>query len=309
MRLRIRMRLYLKGGSGVVRLISILILIGLTLSSSLAFAESPTVVVSISPLYMILKDIAGERLNLRLLVSPGESPHTYSPKPSDLAFLSKAQAFLVIGFGLEGFLDSLKKVKGPKLVEVGELMVKMGLLKPIRAKGSHHHHHEHDVNPHIWLSPKVGIKLVEFLTQWVSGLDPSGKETYLKRSSAIVEELKTLDKEMKEFFSRVRVSMIDFHGAFEYMAKDYGFEIVGVVQETPGEEPSGKFLAELIKKAKAHSVKLVVIEPQMSQKMARMLANEIGAKLVVLDPLGDPERDSYPLLLRRSFEAIKEALR
>lgn len=298
---------------------SLVLAVLVSLSAASAALAGPGVVVStVAPLHMVVVELAGDRVEAKLLLGPGDSPHTYSPKPSDLAMVSRARLFLAVGLGNEVFLDEIKRVaSGAKVVELAEEMLERGMFEPIR--GHHHHgshgdhgHGEgdhHDVNPHVWLSPRIGVRMVERIAELLSEIDPEGAKLYGERSRGLVERLKALDAEMSSFASSHRVSMIDVHGAFAYLARDYGFDLVGVVQETPGAEPSGKYLADLIERGRARGVNVVVVEPQLPPKLAEVLARELGARVLRLDPLGDPAKETYDGLLRRNFEAIARAVR
>jgi len=58
-------------------------LVILTLQTFL-FAK-PVVVVSIQPEKTFVEKIAKDKIKIITMVSPGESPHTYEPKPSQMA--------------------------------------------------------------------------------------------------------------------------------------------------------------------------------------------------------------------------------
>ena len=54
-----------------------------------------------------------------------------------------------------------------------------------------------------------------------------------------------------------------------------------------GKEPSPKRLAAIISQAKAKGYKVVFVQPQMSRRTAETIAQAIGAKIVVADPLAE----------------------
>ena len=94
-----------------------------------------------------------------------------------------------------------------------------------------------------------------------------------------------------------------YHPAWGYFADTYGLEQIPV--EVEGKEPAAKQLADLIETAKANQIKVVFVEPRISQKTAESLAKEIGAKVVAIDPLGK----DYVENLKKAAQAFAEALR
>ena len=51
--------------------------------------------------------IAGDAIELTVLLEPGQNPHSYQPAPRDMVAVTEADLILVNGFGLEEFLDDL----------------------------------------------------------------------------------------------------------------------------------------------------------------------------------------------------------
>jgi ABC-type Zn uptake system ZnuABC Zn-binding protein ZnuA len=106
---------------------------------------------------------------------------------------------------------------------------------------------------------------------------------------------------------------VTFHDAFPYFARHFGFELVGVVLENVGQEPSAAELAALVDKVKAAHVKAVFSEAQFSPRLSQTLATEAGVSQVVTtlynDSLGPAPADTYLGLMRWNVDQIVAALR
>jgi ABC-type Zn uptake system ZnuABC Zn-binding protein ZnuA len=106
--------------------------------------------------------------------------------------------------------------------------------------------------------------------------------------------------------------LVTFHEAFPYFAARYGFQLIGVITPSPGQEPSAGELARLIDTVKAARVKAVFSEAQFSPKLTQTLAQEAGVQEVVSDlyndSLGDPPVDSYLGMMRYNVQRIVQAL-
>ncbi len=107
--------------------------------------------------------------------------------------------------------------------------------------------------------------------------------------------------------------LVTFHDAFPYLARHYGFQLVGVVLHNVGAEPATGDLARLVDSIKATGVKAVFSEAQFSPDLARILAEEAGISEIVTnlytDALGDPPADTYLGMMRTDITRIAEALR
>jgi ABC-type Zn uptake system ZnuABC Zn-binding protein ZnuA len=127
-----------------------------------------------------------------------------------------------------------------------------------------------------------------------------------------VNELARLDTEYRRALGRLgRKRVVAFHNSFAYLARRYGIEVVGLVEESPGKEPGARHVRELIDSIRALGVRAVLVEPQLSPKIAEAIARDSGASVVRVDPVGDPadpERATYLALMRSNLRALASAL-
>ena len=97
-------------------------------------------------------------------------------------------------------------------------------------------------------------------------------------------QLDTLDAELTAEIAEIpeeNRKLVTFHDAFPYFARHYGFELIGVILDNPGQEPSAADLAALVETVKATGVKAVFSEAQFNPKLADTLAQESGIENVV----------------------------
>jgi zinc transport system substrate-binding protein len=128
--------------------------------------------------------------------------------------------------------------------------------------------------------------IVPELTDKMIKVNPQSKEEYIQNSKTLILKLKAIDQDFRKH--KLSGSVFTFHNSFSYYAEEYGIQIAGVVQTSPGENPSPKELAELINKAKENNVKIIFVEPQMSDRAAKTIAETLNIDIAVIDPLGDP---------------------
>ncbi len=263
------------------------------------------VVVSIAPLADFARNVGGDRVEVVMLVSPGVSPHAFEPTPRQLKVLSRAAVLVLNGVGLELWAhDLVAAAQNPRLrvVHAAEGLDIIGA-----AKGGH----QGNVgNPHVWLAPVCAIHQVEQITEALIEVDPAGAGTYRENAEVYIGELRQLDAEARRTvgaFSRKR--FVAQHGVWSYFAREYGLAEVGVIETTPGDEPSPRELSDLVETMRRQQVTAIFVEPQLSQKAARVIAAETGAAIVELDPLGNPAVRGYLDTMRTNLEKMARALR
>ena len=260
------------------------------------------VLASILPLADFARQVGGDRVQVETLVPPGASPHTYELTPAQLQAVSRAKVLVLNGTGLEYWADKMiSAANNPNLV-----VVKTAEGLDIIAGDEH----APGGNPHVWLSPLNAIHQVEMIRDTLSQADPVGANTYRANANRYTGELSALDREIHDTVAMFRNrKFIAFHAAWAYLARDYGLEQAAVVETTPGKEPSPAEVAEIVRTAKAIGAKAIFAEPQFSSKAAAVIAEESGAQVLFLNPLGQPPDYRYIDLMRYNLNEMSKALK
>ncbi len=272
------------------RLILLLVLWFAWNHSSL-FAEKSSekigVVATVLPLADFAEEVGGEQIRVSAMVPPGADPHTYEPLPGQLKSLSRAQLYVAAGSGVEFELVWLDKLKAtnPRLVicnsSVGiQLANTEDSLRGFREGRPKHNHSD----PHVWLSPRNAVQMAKNIRDSLIRLDPKNEAYYQSRFESFASSLRQLDLEIKN--TLVGISQRNFmvyHPAWGYFAKDYLLNEIAI--EVDGKEPSAARIAGLIKEARARGIRTIFASPQFSQKSARVIAKEIGGKVILVDDL------------------------
>jgi ABC-type Zn uptake system ZnuABC Zn-binding protein ZnuA len=254
----------------------------------------------------IVQNIGGDRVTVTSIIPPGVGPEDYEPKPNDAKLLNDARLIVSNGVGLDDFLEKLLSSgaagQTPRLV--------LGEGVPVLTVDG-------EANPHFWLDPTlVKQYYLPKIVGKLSELDPDGKASYEANAAAYGSQLDALDAKLKATIQEIPQAnrkLVTFHDAFPYFARHYGFEIVGVVLENVGQEPTAAELATLVDKVKAASVKAVFSEAQFSPKLSQTLAQEAGITSVVTtlynDSLGPAPADTYLGVMRWNVDQIVKALK
>ena len=265
------------------------------------------VAATVFPVFDLTRRVAGDRLDVRLILAPGLDPHDYEPRPRDVAGLSDAGLIFAVGLGLDPWASSLARAAGAgeaRVFELGPLMDPIlappGLIRP-----------EPLIDPHFWTDPVRAQRAVGVIADALSGLDPEGAPFFRERGDGVRRSIDTLHAEVTrraETWRRHRI--VTFHGSLFYFAARYGLQVAGVVLPVPGSEPTAQHVASLVALLRGPDAAALFVEPQMDGQLARSLAREAGAAVHQVDPLGGgPGAESYEALVRGIAAAMDEALR
>ena len=234
------------------------------------------VFVSILPQAYFVERVGGDRVDISVMVGPGQSPVTYEPRPRQMVELGKAKLFFRIGVPFEDvWMDRISRAHP----EIKMIDTRRGVqLIPMKT----HHRHEDTQHaegrrgrkdPHIWLSLKlVKIQAKNICDALISVDDVCG-EYYRENLKAFNDDLKGLG---------ARKFMV-FHPAWGYFARDYGLDQIPV--EIGGKDPGAKELANLIEEAKNDGIKIIFVQKQFSEKSAEAIAAAIKGRIIQIDPL------------------------
>jgi ABC-type Zn uptake system ZnuABC Zn-binding protein ZnuA len=210
--------------------------------------------------------------------------------------LARARLLVLVGLDFEFWAeDMVNAVGNPRLVVTDT----SSAIDPIGR------------NPHTWLDPRNAILQVKSIRDALQRVDPEGRRFYEQNAARLVDELKALDQEIeKEIGSWSLHSFVAFHPAWSYFAKRYGLEQAAVVEETPGHEPSMDEMAHVIETAKAVGARAIFAEPQLPPEVAETIAEETGASVLLLDPIGGAEApDDYLGLIRYNVQTMAKAMK
>lgn len=291
-----------------MRIIAVILSLFLLTTVSPSYARQIKVIAGIAPLADFVRQVGGDRVDVKLLLPPGASPHVFEPTPKAVKDVSVADVFVKIGAGLEFWAEKIIQSSGNKKLIIVDSSSGIQLIK---------HHDEHEAHgpsgadPHIWLDPVIAISIVAKIEKALSEADPQGAGVYKKNASAYKEKLSLLDRDIAGRVKTFRIKeYVTFHPAWNYFSQRYGLRVSGVIEEAPGKEPGPKHIAKIIKDIKRTGSNVVFVEPQFNPKIGEVIAKEAGAKVLYLDPIGGQKgRETYIEMMRYNINAMERAMR
>lgn len=261
------------------------------------------VIASIAPLADFARQVGGDRVRVMVMVPPGASPHTYQIRPDQMQAVSRARVLVLNGVGLEYWADKVIDAAGnPKLV-----IVRTADGLPIIDSGDRH---EPSGNPHVWLNPIYAVHQVEKIRDAYIEADEKHAEFYRANAAAYIKKLNKLDAEIRQKVNRFRSrQFIAFHPAWIYFAKRYGLTQAAVIEDWPGKEPPPSKIREIVQTANRIKARAIFAEPQLSPKAAQVVAEESGAKVLMLNPLESFGESGYIGMMNANLRQMEKALK
>jgi zinc transport system substrate-binding protein len=268
------------------------------------------IVTSLFPLYDFARSIGSDKAEITLLLPPGVESHTFEPKPSDIITINNADIFVYTNKVMEPWVaDLLKSINSPNLVKV-DSSVGINFLK-----GSDEGEDLHGVDPHIWLDFDNAKKMADNICNAMAAKDPNNKDYYTSNLNNLKSNLDKLDSEYRTGLADCKYkTVIDAgHVAFGYLAKRYNLTFITAFQGfTPDTEPTPKNIAGLVDKIKKIGIQYIYYEELLSPKLAQVLEQETGTKLLPLNAAHNVSRDAmqrgetFISIMQRNLENLRK---
>ena len=264
----------------------------------------------------IARQIGGDRVEVHSVMKGPENAHNVMAMPTEMVYLNDADLFVHSGLDTEPWRDNLLRgARNPKVNQgqPGWVDMSAGIeLKEVpqgkvgRDQGDVHAYG----NGHFTLNPRIAQRLTVTLVKAMIAADPANGDYYKANAKKLVTELAAVGREIRETFEPYAgLKVVTFHKAWEYFADAVPMEIVGTIEPKPSITPSPAQVRRTIDLMKQQGVKVVICETYDDDKLARYVADQAGATMIVLPDhvLGMPEVDSYQKLFRYDARKIIEA--
>jgi len=242
------------------------------------------VLVSVVPYKNFVEKIAGETVQIGVMVPAGASIHTYEPTPKEMVAASKADVWFLIGEAFEA--KAVKAFKNHNL-KMKFVDLKQGVdLISNDPNYDARHCCKHCLDLHIWLSPRQSKVQAQAIARNLINLYPENKQLYETNLQSFLNEIDALDQEIVSRLNSLKNrTILVSHPAYAYFCRDYGLRQLSIEYE--GKDPTSLQLTNVMDEARKNNIKTIFIQPQYNNKGARLIAEHIGAKVVTLNPYAE----------------------
>lgn len=270
--------------------------------------DRPVVLTTFTVLADMAQVVAGPDARVESLTGPGTEIHGYEPSPDDLRRASEADLLLANGLGLEAWLQRLVAPLDLPTVLLTDRVDPVEIEEGASER--------YPLNPHAWMSPRVGRQYVAAIAEALADLDPARAAAYHQRAqdySAEIQEVETLLVERLADVPPEHRLLVTCEGAFSYLARDTGLTEAYLWPVNAERQGTPQQVAAVIRAVREADVPAVFCESTVSPLAQAQVARETGAVLggvLYVDSLSEPEGPvpSYLDLLRHDAEVILAGL-
>lgn len=265
-------------------------------------SETRQITVSIEPLRYLTENVAGSYFEVTTLVPKGSSPETYEPTPKQMMALNNSCVYFAIGqLGFErNWLDKLK-ASAPNVMYVN---TDEDIIDKEQTATSEHSGCAHGGcgDPHVWTTPRYMKMMAETVCSTLCKVDSAHADAFRSNLNTLNEKLDLCDAYIVSRLKGLpRKAFLIYHPTLTYFAKDYGLEQIAIEQD--GKEPTTKQLAQIIRTCRDKKVGVIFIQQEFDRKNAELIAKEIGARLVTINPLAYEWEDQMHLIADELYQA------
>lgn len=275
--------------------------------------EKQIVVCSTTQVADFTREVVGDLMDVRCILSSGMNPHGYLPVPRDSRLVELADLCLQNGLHLEGknWMGSLARDNGNKpLISCTDGVLPLDLMYEGRMVK----------DPHAWFDPRNAAIYVNNIVDAVCGIDPANAEDYQARADLYLKQLRVLDAWIDKQvlgIPRERRVLVTSHDAFNYFASRYGFTVRSPVGWSTGTEVGGGMTPEsrrrVIESIREFNVPAVFFETSVNPKTIRQIASEAGVNIggeLYSDAMGEEGSagETYIGMMRENALTICRAL-
>ncbi len=282
------------------------------------------VVATVFAEYDFLRNIAGDAVNLSMLMMPGADLHAFDPTPKDIMEVQEADLFVTVGgesdAWSEKIIDSIdsNKLQTVRLMDCVDHVVEEELVEGMEAEDDEDGHgEEKEFDEHVWTSPKNAVQIVEKLRDKLCRMDEANAELYQDNAKSYIKKLQKLDEAFTELVQNAkrREIIVADRFPFRYFADAYGLKYYAAFPGCSTQTgTSVETIAFLIRKAKEDDIPVVFHMEMSSEAMCNTICDEAGAKKAQLNAVHNISRQDfnkgigYLELMKENIEVLKEAL-
>jgi ABC-type Zn uptake system ZnuABC Zn-binding protein ZnuA len=254
----------------------------------------------------LLRQVAGDRADVRQILRPNSDPHDYEPRPSDVKALVEARLVVRSGGDVDEWLDGL-------VDDAGSDAPVLDLSEHVRTRRV-----DGELDPHWWQDPRNAELAVAAIRSRLVEADPGGAGVYRRGAARYLDRLRRLDRDTAACIARIpgaRRKLVTTHDALGYYADRYGLEAIGAVLPalSTQAQPSARDVEALVDQIRRTGVRAIYPESSINPKLEKAVARESGARVggaLWADSLGPDgsSGDTYVRSIESNTRAIVEGL-
>lgn len=289
----------------IIRL-SLIALLSIVIHNT-SLAQQKVVISSASMIWDMVDNIAGDKIENRLIVPIGGDPHTYSPTPKDAQKVASSDLIFINGLTFEGWITELIENSGTQ----GKTITVTDGLTPIASS-----QYKNAYDPHAWMDLNRAQTYISNILQGLIEIDPDNKKFYEENYKKYAQELKELDayisKRILEIPKEKRL-IVTSHDAFSYYGQRYGLDVQGIIGISTESEAQTSDIIRISNSIKSSGVPAIFVESTINPKLIKQIATDNGVAIggsLYADSIGEKgsSGSTYLQMMKSNTDVIVDAL-
>ena len=272
--------------------------------------------------YEFIKNIAGDAVNLTLLLDSKTDLHSYTPTADDIMMISKADLFINIGGESDDWAEDVLSSAANNKLKVVSLLNLVDAVEEETLPGMEEEEEEHEeegpeYDEHVWTSLKNVIKIIPALTDVLCELDSGNTALYQANSSAYLAQLQTLETKYSDTIGKAARKTLLFADRFpfRYLADDYDLTCYAAFSGCSAEtEASFETMTFLVDTVKQQNLPFVLMIDGSDGSVAETVSRQSGAEIRTLNSCQSVSPDdiaagaSYLTIMENNLSVLSEVL-
>ncbi|MFN2490605.1 MAG: metal ABC transporter substrate-binding protein [Actinomycetota bacterium] len=252
------------------------------------------VVGSFYPLAFVAQEVGGTFAEVHNLTPAGAEPHDLELTIGEIRTAAGSDLLIHLGGGFQPAVEDVVAERDEGVLEVLE---ELDGGRP--------------EDPHVWLDPVLMTDVTRLVEERLAELDPRRAEDFEANADSLRKDLDALDGRYRDRLGDCKIrAFVTSHDAFSYLARRYDLRQIGIAGVDPEAEPTPQSVAGAARFARANDVTTIFYETLVSPKIAETVAEEVGVRTEVLDPLElVPDNGDYISVMDSNLDALAEAMR
>jgi zinc transport system substrate-binding protein len=244
----------------------------------------PLIIVSAAPYEMVVRQLAGETVDIRGIIPPDVDPHNYEPSPRDMGPFAHAAVWIQVGEEFEYLLENRLKETTPNLRIINLPEITKTLKSSCGHK--HHGHCDNSVDTHYWMDPITVIDQAGAIKKSLVQILPENKALFQRNFEALKAKLTLLNKKLTTELAPYSGNVyLTTHKAYGYFCHRYHLLQIGI-EADDGKEMRSKDIHQVLEESRSHKNELIGIltQPQHVNRAAETIGIELDLPLFMVNP-------------------------
>lgn len=248
--------------------------------------KKPTVTVTIEPYRYFVNQIAGDKVDVNVMVPAGSNPETYEPTAQQMVKLAESALYFKVG--KIGFEETWMKKLTDNAPYMSVIDTSVGIA-PAKTTGG-------VIDPHTWMSTTSAACITTNICKALCELMPEDSAYFVQKKYEFTKITENVNRNLAFYLPKAKearekltskkgthISFVIYHPALTYFAKDYGLAQYPIEEE--GREPSIAQLQALIDKAKREQIKTVFIQKEFANRNTQTFIEATHSQPIEINPL------------------------